>query len=102
MLQRRSPAPKQGEGPQPDVVTPPGPTNFMKGKLTAVDCSDGFGATLTVISSKATWTLHTRNREKMILIGADEFSCDWKNRDVAVNYRVLGSNSGEVISLEIQ
>ena len=102
VLQRRSPAPKQGEGPQPDVVTPPGPTNFMKGKLTAVDCSDGFGATLTVISSKATWTLHTRNREKMILIGADEFSCDWKNRDVAVNYRVLGSNSGEVISLEIQ
>jgi hypothetical protein len=34
------------------------------------------------------------------VIGEDQFSCDWKNRLVSVNYRVAGKNEGELVSLE--
>jgi len=100
-LHRRS-APEPPAEPAPVQVAAPAPTNFIKGKLTAIDCQDSPGATMTVVSGKATWSMHTANRDEMILIGADKFSCDWKNQSVAVNYRVSGSGSGEVISLELQ
>jgi len=83
-------------------VTAPVPTNFIKGKLISVDCQGAPAASLTVVAGKVTWTMHTANRDKMILIGADTFSCDWKNQNVALNYRSGGSNSGELVSLEIQ
>jgi hypothetical protein len=102
VLQRRgTPEPPPEEAAPAQVVTA-APTNFIKGKLTAVDCQSSPGATLTVVAGKATLSMHTANREKMILIGADKFSCDWKNQSVAVNYRASGSGSGEVVSLEIQ
>jgi hypothetical protein len=36
------------------------------------------------------------------LIGADEFSCDWKNKSVSVNYRERQDGDGDVVSLEVQ
>jgi hypothetical protein len=43
----------------------------------------------------------------LVLIGADEFSCDWKNKSVALNYRARnkngdGGDDGDIVSLELQ
>jgi hypothetical protein len=38
----------------------------------------------------------------MALIGADEFSCQWHDRKVAVNYRAMGTGEGALVSLELQ
>jgi hypothetical protein len=35
-------------------------------------------------------------------MGADAFSCDWKSRLVAVNYRAGGKADGDVVSVEVQ
>jgi len=102
VLQPRTTKQSAPEGPAPVQVTAPVPTNFIKGKLISVDCQGAPAASLTVVAGKVTWTMHTANRDKMILIGADTFSCDWKNQNVALNYRSGGSNSGELVSLEIQ
>lgn len=102
VIERRSTSQAQVEPAKPAPVAVPIASNFIKGKLTAVDCQAAPGATFTVVAGKATWAMHTANRDKMILIGADKFSCDWKNQNVAVNYRATGDGAGEVISLEIQ
>jgi hypothetical protein len=38
----------------------------------------------------------------VVLIGADNFSCDWNKKKVALNYRETSPGEGSVISLEIQ
>jgi len=80
-------------GPAPMVY-------FAKGKLVAVDCSDATSATLTVVLGKATWKMHTSNRNKLVLINADAFSCDWHDRPVAVNYTKTGDGEGRLVALE--
>jgi hypothetical protein len=35
-------------------------------------------------------------------LGADNFSCDWNDRKVGVNYRDTGHSTGELVSLEIE
>jgi hypothetical protein len=42
------------------------------------------------------------DRNHLVLIGADEFSCAWSKEKVAVNYRETAEGQGSVISLEIQ
>ena len=39
---------------------------------------------------------------RMLLIGADDFSCDWHDRQVTVNYKPGGSANGELVSLEMR
>jgi hypothetical protein len=46
--------------------------------------------------------MHIDDSKHVILIGADAFSCDWKNESVSVNYRERDDGEGEVVSLEIQ
>jgi tetratricopeptide (TPR) repeat protein len=87
---------------EPETVTPTAAAQFLKGKLTAVDCSSPPGAVLTVAVGAKTWQMTAKNASHMILIGADTFSCDWKNRSVAVNYRETGDGRGDIISLELQ
>jgi len=36
------------------------------------------------------------------VIGEDQFSCEWKNRVAAVNYRPVGKDGGELVSVEVQ
>lgn len=83
----------------PNAAAAPG---FLKGKLVAVDCSATPVALLSVVSQGKTWKLLVKDTAHAIVIGADRFSCDWKNQPVAVNYRVTGEAAGEVISVEIQ
>jgi hypothetical protein len=40
--------------------------------------------------------------KKLILIGAEEFSCSWKKRKVSVNYRQSGDDQGNLVSLELE
>jgi hypothetical protein len=78
------------------------PVRFMKGKLLSVDCSDAPQATLTVTSGAKSLKLHVRDSAHVIVIGADELSCDWKNKNLAVNYRERPDGGGDVVSLEVQ
>jgi hypothetical protein len=46
--------------------------------------------------------LRTENYKSTLVIGADQFSCDWKNRPVSANYKAGGKVDGDLVSLEIQ
>jgi Flp pilus assembly protein TadD len=79
------------------------PAKFLKGMLTSADCTTTPpSALLTVTSGKSTWKMTVPDRNHLVLIGADEFSCSWNKEKVAVNYRETAEGQGSVISLEIQ
>jgi tetratricopeptide (TPR) repeat protein len=84
------------------VEANPGPAQFIRGMLTNVDCSKSPLATLTVVSGAKTWKMNVADRNHLILIGADQFSCDWHKQKVALNYREAADGEGNVFSLEIQ
>ncbi len=86
------------------VEAPPRPTpvRFLKGKLASIDCSAAPQALLNVVSAGRSVRLHIGDRQHLVLIGADEFSCDWKNKSVALNYRDRQDGDGDVVSLEVQ
>jgi len=74
---------------------------FAKGKLLRVDCSQSPVAVLTVAGARS-MRLRTEDFHALQLIGADQFSCDWKNVAVTVNYKAGGKSDGDLVSLEIQ
>jgi tetratricopeptide (TPR) repeat protein len=78
------------------------PTQFMKGKLLRVDCSQPPLATMTVTNGAKTLKLHAADVKSLVVIGADEFSCDWRDREVTVNYKAGGGSDGDVVSLELR
>jgi hypothetical protein len=78
------------------------PIQFLKGKLVAVDCSAAPGAVLTLESGAKTWRLRVADAKKVVVIGADSFSCSWKDERVAVNYRDAGKDTGDLVSVEIE
>jgi hypothetical protein len=84
--------------PQPDKRA----IQFVKGKLVAVDCSQAPSAILTVSAGARVLKLRTENYKSLTVMGADAFSCDWKSRLVAVNYRAGGKADGDVVSVEVQ
>ena len=78
------------------------PTKFFKGRLIAVDCSQTPAAVLTVTSEHATLKLRATDYKSLLLIGADDFSCDWRDRQVTVNYKPGGAKDGDLVSLEMR
>jgi predicted Zn-dependent protease len=78
------------------------PVLFMKGVLVSVDCSATPAATLTISSGGKKWKMLAPQSKKLILIGADEFSCSWTNRKVSANYRRSGPDQGNLVSLEFE
>jgi tetratricopeptide (TPR) repeat protein len=99
-------APDEEEGnaaPKPAPVKrgSTGPMTFLKGKIVGSDCSKDPEALITVVSGMTTYTMHASNYKTMVVIGEDQFSCDWKNRPVSVNYRATGKREGEVVSIEV-
>ena len=92
------------ETPKPAPAKPgaTGPVQFLKGKLVGSDCSKPPDATVTILVGMKTYKLHTADFKSLLVIGEENFSCDWKNRIVAVNYRPVGKNEGELVSLEVQ
>jgi len=73
---------------------------FAKGKLLRVDCSQPPVAVLTLAGARSL-RLRTEDFHSLQLIGADQFSCDWKNVAVTVNYKAGGKSDGDLVSLEI-
>jgi len=78
------------------------PIQHLKGTLLSVDCSHAPIALLTVSAGMRVLKLRTENYQSIMIIGADEFSCTWSNRTVAVNYRAGGKADGDLSSLELQ
>jgi tetratricopeptide (TPR) repeat protein len=89
--------------PKPPPVKPDstGPVLFLKGKIVTSDCTKTPEAAITVLTGMTTYTMHVSDYKTLVVIGEDQFSCDWKNRPVSVNYRATGKRSGEVVSLEV-
>jgi tetratricopeptide (TPR) repeat protein len=87
---------------QVEAPPPSTPVRFIKGKLAAVDCSAAPQALLSVVAGGRSLKLHIGDSKHLVLIGADEFSCDWKNKSVALNYRERQDGDGDVVSLEVQ
>jgi len=78
------------------------PTKFFKGRLIAVDCSKAPAATLTVASEGVVLKLRAADYKSLLLIGADDFSCGWQDRQVTVNYKPGGLADGDLVSLEVR
>ena len=77
-------------------------TKYVRGRLVAVDCSRAPMAILTVHSEQGTLKLRTADYKSLLLIGADDFSCDWRDRPVTANYKAGGSGAGDLVSLEMR
>jgi tetratricopeptide (TPR) repeat protein len=84
--------------PQPDKR----PVQFAKGKMVKVDCGQPPAAVLTVVVNRKTLKLRTENYKSLLLIGGDDFSCDWVDRPVSVNFKAGGRADGDLVSLEVQ
>jgi len=90
--------------PKPAPVKPgtTGPVQFLKGKIVGSDCSKAPEATVTILSGMTTYKMHASDYKSLVVIGEDQFSCEWKNRLVSVNYRVAGKNEWELVSIEVR
>jgi hypothetical protein len=84
--------------PQPDKR----PIQFLKGKIVSIDCSHAPSAILTVSGGAKVLKLRTDNYKSLMVMGADDFSCEWKGRTVAVNYRAGGTADGDLVSVELE
>ena len=76
-------------------------TKFFRGRLISVDCSKSPSAVLTVTSEGVVLKLRATDSKSVLLIGADSFSCTWRDRPVTVNYKPGGLVDGDLVSLEI-
>lgn len=83
----------------PPTATPP---KFLKGELISVDCSRAPTAVLTVLSGTRTVKMKIADTQHAIVIGADDFSCGWTKKKVAVNYRESADGELSVMTVEIQ
>lgn len=88
--------------PANDPSTKWGPPIFVRGTISAVDCSAEPTAILTLSSGSKSVKLKIADKQHVILIGSDQFSCAWKNKKAAVNYRQDESGNTKVMSLELQ
>ena len=53
---------------------------FLKGKIVSSDCSKPPEATVTILSGMTTYKMHAADYKSLLVIGEDQFSCEWKNR----------------------
>jgi hypothetical protein len=59
-------------------------------------------AVLKIRSGQKVINLRTDNYKKLLVMGADEFSCDWRDKKVLVNYKQGGKSDGDLVTLELQ
>jgi tetratricopeptide (TPR) repeat protein len=88
--------------PAPAKPGTTGPMQFLKGKIVSSDCSKPPEATVTILSGMTTYKMHASDYKSLVVIGQDQFSCEWKNLLVSVNYRAVGKNGGELVSIEVR
>lgn len=90
---------KDAQGDLPDDKRP---TKFVKGRLLSVDCSHSPAAVLTISSETGQLKIRAADYRSILLIGADDFSCDWRDRQVTVNYKPSAGRDGDLVSLELR
>lgn len=78
------------------------PTQYLRGRLVSVDCSQAPVATLSVAAGSKTLKLRTTDFKSLLVLGADSFSCEWHNVQVNVNYKAGGASDGDLVSLEVR
>jgi hypothetical protein len=78
------------------------PTKYVRGRLVKIDCSQAPAAILTVTSEGIALKLRAADYKSLLLVGADNFSCDWRDRQVTANYKPGGTADGDLVSLEIR
>jgi tetratricopeptide (TPR) repeat protein len=78
------------------------PIIYLKAKLVSVDCSIPPSAIVTVTSGAKTLKLRAADSKSLPLVGADQFSCEWKDRQVSVNYKASSAGGGDLVSLELR
>lgn len=78
------------------------PLRFLKGTLISVSCEKPAIAVLKISTGTKLLRLRTENYKSLTLVGAEEFSCQWIDRMVSVNYRAGGRADGDLVSVEIQ
>jgi len=90
--------------PKPAPVKPGtvGPVQFLKGKIVSSDCSKAPEATVTILSGMTTYKMHASDYKSLVVVGEEQFSCQWRDRLVSINYRALGNHEGELVSLELR
>ena len=77
------------------------PVKFIKARLLSVDCSHLPAATLEVREGSQRLKLVTSDYNNVAVIGADRFSCSWKDLPAKINYRAGGTLDGVLISIEV-
>ncbi len=77
------------------------PVKFLKATLVSVDCSQAPAAVLALSQGNKTLRFRAPNYKSVAVIGAGEFSCEWKNVPVNVNYRAGGKLDGDLVSIEV-
>jgi tetratricopeptide (TPR) repeat protein len=77
-------------------------TLYMYGRLQSVDCSADPAAILLVRKGPKLMKLRTDDYKKLLVMGEDEFSCDWRDRKVLVNYKPGGKADGDIVTLELE
>lgn len=87
---------------QGDLAEDKRSTKFVKGRLLSVDCSHTPSAILIISSETGELKIRATDYRSIVLIGAGEFSCDWRDRQVTVNYKPAGGRDGDLISLEVR
>jgi tetratricopeptide (TPR) repeat protein len=94
----------QRRAAQPEEPTAPDkrPTQFAKGTLVRVDCSNPPAAILIVNTGAKSLKLRTADSRSLLVIGEDNLSCQWTNRKVSVNYHAGGTADGDLVSVEVQ
>jgi hypothetical protein len=55
---------------------------------------------VTILSGMTTYKMHASDYKSLLVIGEEQFSCEWANRPVSVNYRAVGKSGGELVSIE--
>lgn len=79
-----------------------GSPKFIHGILNSVDCSPEPAAVLTLLVGAKTLKMSVPDRNHVIVIGSEQFSCSWIKRKVAVNYRESDTGETSVMSVELQ
>jgi hypothetical protein len=59
-------------------------------------------AILSVRKGPRLMKLRTDDYSKLIVMGADSFSCDWRDRKILVNYKPGGRSDGDLVTIEIE
>jgi len=77
-------------------------TKFVKGRLVSVDCSKSPMAVLVIRSDAGALKLRVADYKSLLLIGADDFSCEWRDVPVTANYKPGAGTEGDLVSLEVR